>query len=259
MSASDDHLTLEYSLNHPDSKFLSSHLQQKRLIDSLLNPRAHKQYFDVQLTFVLYPNLSNPKYKFFGRWTSRGWAGTATGASASRVSWFSNSTGMLLSAGLPMGAGSANARPWRLLLTCNSGTPRRRARVNAYGALPVALCASWDSKPSSRAWRRPSAEAIPWARNCSAALEGGAPGGSARMPPSSRTSPPSPRACTPTSETPVSLNCTAPRARDNAGVSGVIRTSLPPSVRRPCTCDWRISLMGRVNRRRRSALPVPLA
>ena len=101
--------------------------------------------------------------------------------------------------------------------------------------------------------------AVPWARSCTADSVAGALGASARMPPSSRTLPPSAWACTLLSENPVSLNCTAPRTRLSAGVSGVMRSSLPASVTVPCTLDLLMSLMGRERRSWKSALPVPLA
>ena len=87
----------------------------------------------------------------------------------------------------------------------------------------------------------------------------GALGANARMPPSSLTAPPNACACTLLSVNPVSLNCTAPRTRLRAGVSGVMRTSLPAKVTLPCTFDLWISLMGSVRRSWTSALPVPVA
>ena len=113
--------------------------------------------------------------------------------------------------------------------------------------------------PSCGVCCSPSAVAVPCARTCTADSVAGALAASARMPPSSRTGPPSAWACTLDSENPVSLNCTAPRTRVSAGVSGVMRSSLPASVTLPCTLDLLMSLMGRLNRSWKSALPVPLA
>ncbi len=50
-----------------------------------------------------------------------------------------------------------------------------------------------------------------------------------------------------------------PRVRASAGVSGVMRRSLPARVSAPCTRDLCISLIGSSSFSRRSALPLPWA
>ena len=79
------------------------------------------------------------------------------------------------------------------------------------------------------------------------------------MPPSSRTSPPRARPCTPTSVKPLWLNCTTPRAAFTRGASGTKCTSLPARVTLPRTVDWSMWLMGSVRPSCSSATPVAAA
>ena len=96
----------------------------------------------------------------------------------------------------------------------------------------MAWRASRGTGPSSRAWRRPSAEAVPWIRSWMGASPAG--NGAGRVPPSMRRSPPRARACTPARLKPRSVKATVPRARARAGAPGMAK-SLPGRMTLPCT------------------------
>ncbi len=84
----------------------------------------------------------------------------------------------------------------------------------------MAFCASCDTNPSEGVCCSPWAVATPCARSWMAASDGGARR-QARMPPSSRTSPPSARACTPLRVKPVSGELHhAPRTAQGGRVRG---------------------------------------
>ena len=87
-----------------------------------------------------------------------------------------------------------------------SGTPRRNASADVVGGAAAGVPGQPRRRnPSSLAWRRPSAVAVPCARSSDGGVRARPAAGrtaSPRLPPSSRTSPPRARACVPTSAKP---------------------------------------------------------